>query len=59
MRRFLKTLPLTLALVLALTGLGLVLTSCNSSQAQARFVDAIAESPKWISISTEGGTLPR
>ncbi|MGA7077734.1 MAG: DUF4397 domain-containing protein [Terriglobales bacterium] len=46
MRRFLKTLPFTLALVLALTGLGLVLTSCNSSQSQARFVDAIAESPE-------------
>jgi hypothetical protein len=46
MRRFLKTLPLTLALVLALTGLGLVLTSCNSSQTQVRFVDAVAESPE-------------
>jgi len=42
MRRFLKTLPLSLALVLALAGLGLVLTSCNNgSQAQIRFVHAI------------------
>ncbi len=42
MRGFLKALPLSLALVLALAGLGLVLTSCNnSSQAQIRFVHAI------------------
>jgi len=42
MRRFLKVLPLTLALVLALAGMGLVLTSCNNnSQAQIRFVHAI------------------
>ncbi|MGD0826091.1 MAG: DUF4397 domain-containing protein [Terriglobales bacterium] len=56
MRRFLKVLPLTLALVLALAGMGLVLTSCNSSQAQARFVDAIGSlNQTEIDIEVDGG----
>jgi hypothetical protein len=46
MRRLLKNLPLALPSMLALVALGavgLVTTSCNSSQAQVRFVHAITD----------------
>ncbi|MGD0213242.1 MAG: DUF4397 domain-containing protein [Terriglobales bacterium] len=46
MRLVLKTLPLTLAFVLALGAVGLVTTSCNSSNTEVRFVDAISGSPE-------------
>jgi hypothetical protein len=45
-RLVLKTLPLTLAFVLALGALGLVTTSCNTSNSEVRFVDAISGSPE-------------
>jgi hypothetical protein len=42
MRRLSRTLPLSLVLMLALAGLGLILTACNNgSQSQIRFVHAI------------------
>lgn len=49
MPRWLKALPLSLAL----EALGIVATSCGSSnQAQIRFVHAIQDAPPWISLST-------
>jgi hypothetical protein len=55
MRRLLKALPLALPLMLALAAVGLFLTSCNSgSQAQARFIDALAAFDTQIDVYFNG-----
>jgi len=55
MRRLLKALPLALPLMLALVAVGLFLTSCNSgSQAQARFIDALAAFDTQIDVYFNG-----